>query len=72
MAIEAGIRIYLELMGRIPKREDLDDQVAGRPAEGSSHNIPAAVQEMTLMADLIASWPMPEEGLGQLEAAFEE
>lgn len=72
MAIEAGIRIYLELMGRIPKREDLDAQVAGRQAEKDSHNGPAAVHEMTSMADLIASWPMPEEGLGQLEGAFED
>lgn len=72
MAIEAGIRIYLELMGRIPKREGLDEEMAARQAEKDGHNGPAAVQEMTSMADLIASWPMPEEGLGQLEGAFED
>jgi hypothetical protein len=27
---------------------------------------------MTSMADLVASWPMPEEGLGRLEGAFED
>jgi hypothetical protein len=72
MAVEAGIRIYLELMGRIPKREGLDEEMAGRQAERDGHNGPAAVHEMTSMADLIASWPMPEEGLGQLEGAFED
>jgi hypothetical protein len=72
MAVEAGIRIYLELMGRIPKREGLDEEMAGRQAERDGHNGPAAVHEMTSVADLIASWPMPEEGLGQLEGAFED
>jgi hypothetical protein len=72
MAIEAGLRIFLELMGRIPKREGLDEEMAARQAERDGHNGPAAVQEMTSMADLIASWPMPEEGLGQLEGAFED
>lgn len=72
MAIEAGIRIYLELMGRIPKREGLDEEVAARQTEKDGHNGPAAVHEMTSMADLIANWPMPEEGLGQLEGAFED
>jgi len=72
MAIEAGIRIYLELLGRIPKREGLDDELAAREAERQGHNGPEAVQQMTSMADLIASWPMPEEGLGQLEGAFED
>jgi hypothetical protein len=72
MAIEAGIRIYLELMGRIPKRENFDEEMAARQAEKDGHNGPAAVQQMTSMADLIASWPMPEEGLGQLEGAFED
>jgi hypothetical protein len=72
MAVEAGIRIYLELMGRIPKREGLDEEMAARQASRDGHNGPAAVQEMTSMADLIASWPMPEEGLGQLEGAFED
>ena len=32
MSIEAGIRIYLELMGRIPKREGLDELVEARAA----------------------------------------
>lgn len=72
MAIEAGIRIYLELMGRIAKREGLDEEIAARQAEKDGHNGPAAVHEMTSMADLIANWPMPEEGLGQLEGAFED
>ncbi|ERF68084.1 hypothetical protein EPUS_06895 [Endocarpon pusillum Z07020] len=72
MAVEAGIRVYLELMGRIPKREGLDEEMAARQAERDGHNGPAAVEQMTSMADLIASWPMPEEGLGQLEGAFEE
>jgi hypothetical protein len=72
MAIEAGIRVYLELLGRIPKREGLDDKLAAREVEGHGHNGPEAVQQMTSMADLIASWPMPEEGLGQLEGAFED
>ncbi len=72
MAVEAGIRIYFELLGRIPKREGLDEEMAARQAEKDGHNGPAAVHEMTSMADLIASWPMPEEGLGALEGAFED
>ena len=72
MAMEAGIRVYLELSGRIPKREGLDEEMAARQAEKEGHNGPAAVHEMTSMADLISSWPMPEEGLGQLEGAFED
>lgn len=72
MAVEAGIRIYLQLIGRIPKREGFDEEMAKRQAEKDGHNGPAAVKEMTSMADLIASWPMPEEGLGQLEGAFED
>lgn len=72
MAVEAGIRVYLELMGRIPKRDFLDEEMAARQARRDGHNGPAAVQEMTSMADLIANWPMPEEGLGQLEEAFED
>ena len=72
MAMEAGMRIYLELMGRIPKREGLDEEIARRAAEKGGLNGPAAIQEMTRMADLIASWPMPEEGLGQLEGGFED
>ena len=72
MAVEAGIRVYLELMGRIPKRDGFDEKMAGRQAEKDGHNGPAAVHQMTSMADLIGSWPMAEEGLGQLEGAFED
>lgn len=72
MAVEAGIRVHLELTGRIAKREGLDEEVARGHAEKDGHNGPAAVRDMTSMADLIASWPMPEEGLGQLEGAFED
>jgi len=40
MAVEAGIRIYLELMGRIPKREELDELVEARARAKTQPNGP--------------------------------
>lgn len=72
MALEAGIRIYLELMGTIPAREGIEEERQRVAANLQSINGPAAVQQMTGMADLIANWPMPDEDLGQLEGAFDD
>ena len=67
-AIEAGIRIYLELMGRIPKREGLENEPAVKAA---ARIIRENGEEVVWtgpgksggesMADLLASWPMPED-----------
>ena len=91
MAVEAGIRIYLELIGRIPKREGLEDEPAIRAAtrmisENGEHvmwtgsGMEAAGDSM---ADILASWPMPEDehaayegmkiyGDGQMDGSFDE
>jgi hypothetical protein len=88
-AIEAGIRIYLELMGRIPKREGLEGEPAvkaaarmikenGEEVVWSGHGMSGGES----MADLLASWPMPQDefanyegmhayGNGQSEGSFE-
>jgi len=100
-AIEAGIRIYLELMGRIPKREGLEDEPAIKAAArmlrengeevswagpGMSEQAEAGWGKMPggeSMADLLASWPMPEDehadygtnkvhGNGQMDGSLDE
>ena len=65
---EAGIRIYLELMGRIPKREGLEDEPAVKAAsrmitENGEQVVwaGASIGGGGSMADLLASWPMPED-----------
>ena len=73
-AIEAGIRIYLELMGRIPKREGLADEPAVKAA---ARMIRENGQEVVWsrpegsggesMADLLANWPMPEDEFADYE-----
>ena len=74
MAVEAGIRIYLELMGRIPKRDGLEDEPAVKAA---TRMITENGQEVVWtgggisggesMADLLASWPMPEDEFADYE-----
>lgn len=69
MAVEAGIRIYLELMGRIPKREGLEDEpaikAAARMIQENGEKLvwtgPGLKLAGESMADLLASWPMPED-----------
>ena len=73
-AIEAGIRIYLELMGQIPKRDGLEDEPAVKAA---ARMITENGQEVVWtgggisggesMADLLASWPMPEDEFADYE-----
>ena len=64
-ATEAGIRVYLELMGRIPKREGLDEEIAAREAAKASASRPGALAEpmsMSMsMAGMIDAWPVPED-----------
>ena len=59
-SIEAGIRVYLELMDRIPRRVTLDE---GRKTGDKGGD--EGVGEMMSAADLIASWPMPEMDEGR-------
>jgi hypothetical protein len=73
-AIEAGIRIYLELMGRIPKREGLQDEpTVSAPARMIKENEKEVVWSGLgmgggqLMADLLASWPMPKDEFADYE-----
>ena len=58
-AIEAGIRVYLELMDRIPRRVTLDKARKTGDKGGDE-----GVGDMMNAADIIANWPMPgiEEG----------
>ena len=73
-AEEAGIRIYLELMGRIPKREGLEDEpavkAAARMITENGEQVVWVRPEMSggeSMADLLASWPMPEDNFADYE-----
>jgi hypothetical protein len=78
MAIEAGIRIYLELMGRIPKRKDLEENVATRAASKMSHLTGrrgddgswarTGMMAGESMADLLAAWPIPKDEAADDEA----
>ena len=101
MSIEAGIRIYLELMGRIPRRDALEEEEAVKHAHKmlvdmgeqprwsgpgfagpqGMGGVPNQNQNQS-MADLIDSWPIPEDdyaeaetngfGLGQVDAPMDE
>ena len=89
-AVEAGIRIYLELMGRIPKREGLEEELAVKAAarmitENGEQVVwtGAGKSGGESMADLLASWPMPEDefadyqgmhvyGNGEVHGSLEE
>jgi hypothetical protein len=73
-AIEAGIRIYLELMGRIPKRNGLEDEpavkAAARIATENGQKVVWTGGGMSggkSMADLLAGWPMPEDEFADYE-----
>jgi hypothetical protein len=73
-AIEAGIRIYLELMGRIPKREDLEDEpavkAAARMIKENGEEVVWSGPGMSggeSMAELLASWPMPQDEFARYE-----
>jgi hypothetical protein len=73
-AVEAGIRIYLELMGRIPKREGLQDEPAVRAAariirENGEEVVwtGPGMDGGQSMADLLASWPMPKDEFADYE-----
>jgi len=73
-AIEAGIRIYLELMGRIPKREGLEDEpavkAAARMIKENGEEVVWSGPGMSggeSMADLLASWPMPKDEFADYE-----
>jgi hypothetical protein len=73
-AIEAGIRIYLELMGRIPRREGLQDEAAVKAATRMIKENGEEVVWTGLgmsggesMADLLASWPMPKDEYADYE-----
>jgi hypothetical protein len=74
-SIEAGIRIYLELMGRIPKRKGWDEWVEQREAEkqkSATKNSEEAINPTPIggiwpakssqsMADIMAGWEVPED-----------
>lgn len=73
-AIEAGIRIYLELMGRIPKREGLENEpavkAAARIIKENGEEVVWSRPGMSggeSMADLLASWPMPKDEFADYE-----
>ena len=60
-----GIRIYLELMERIPKREGLDEEMAARAAAKMSPEGQLPERDGAWMGESIAKlledWPMPED-----------
>lgn len=63
MSIEAGMRVYLELMGRIPKREGADALIDGRRHEADEG------RPMTA-AEFLASWTV--EGLDEEASRVEK
>lgn len=74
-SIEAGIRIYLELMERIPKRNGWDEWVEQREAEkqkNATKNSEEAINPAPIggiwpakssqsMADIMANWEVPDD-----------